>query len=225
MNKIFLTDDGSHSFMSETFGDSYHSKFGAIQESQHVFIDAALNFLTAKGKKNLTILEIGFGTGLNALMTYREAERQNLTINYLTFEKYPLSIEQSEALNYSEKLGLEPAILTEMHGCDWDVNVALGERFIFQKRQIDCQTIDLLDFADIIYFDAFAPQIQPELWEMPLLQRLFNALKSDGVLTTYCAKGAVKRAMKEVGFQIQALEGPVGKREMTRALKNESLFM
>lgn len=219
MNKLFLTEDGSHSFMSETFGDSYHSKFGAIQESQHVFIDAALNFFTAQGKKEVTILEIGFGTGLNALMTYREAERQNLTINYLTFEKYPLSIEQSGTLNYGEKLGIAAEVLDKMHRCDWNVDVMLIPQFIFQKRQNDCQTIDLLDFADIIYFDAFAPQIQPELWEIPFLQRLFNALKSGGVLTTYCAKGAVKRDLKEVGFHIQSLDGPAGKREMTRALK------
>jgi tRNA U34 5-methylaminomethyl-2-thiouridine-forming methyltransferase MnmC len=220
MNKIFLTDDGSHSLMSETFGDSYHSKFGAIQESQHVFIDGALNFQTAKGKTDLTILEIGFGTGLNALMTYREAERQNLKINYLTFEKYPLSIEQAEALNYPQKLGVETTILAQLHSSNWDENIKLGEHFIFQKRENDCQTIDFCEFADIIYFDAFAPQIQPELWEKPLLQRLFDALKPEGILTTYCAKGSVKRALKDVGFQIETLAGPPGKREMTRAQKN-----
>ena len=220
MNKIFLTDDGSHSLMSETFGDSYHSKFGAIQESQHVFIDAALNFQTAKGKTDLTILEIGFGTGLNALMTYREAERQNLKINYLTFEKYPLSIEQAEALNYSEKLGIETSVLAQLHTCNWDENIALGTHFTFQKQEKDCQTISLHELADIIYFDAFAPQIQPELWEIPLLKRLFDALKPQGILTTYCAKGSVKRALKDVGFQIETLAGPPGKREMTRAQKN-----
>jgi tRNA U34 5-methylaminomethyl-2-thiouridine-forming methyltransferase MnmC len=220
MNKIFLTDDGSHSLMSETFGDSYHSKFGAIQESQHVFIDAALNFQTAKGKTDLTILEIGFGTGLNALMTYREAERQNLKINYLTFEKYPVSIEQAKALNYSEKLGVETSILAQLHSSNWDEDIALGEHFTFQKQENDCQTISLHEFADIIYFDAFAPQIQPELWETTLLKRLFDALKPAGILTTYCAKGAVKRALKDVGFQIETLAGPPGKREMTRAQKN-----
>jgi tRNA U34 5-methylaminomethyl-2-thiouridine-forming methyltransferase MnmC len=220
MNKIFLTDDGSHSLMSETFGDSYHSKFGAIQESQHVFIEAALNYLAAKGKTDLTILEIGFGTGLNALMTFREAERQNLKINYLTIEKYPLSMEQAETLNYAEQLGVEPSVFKTLHSCNWGESVQLGAHFTFEKREIDCQTIDVEDFADIIYFDAFAPQIQPELWETPILQRLFTALKTGGVLTTYCAKGAVKRALKEVGFQLESLPGPVGKREMTRALKN-----
>jgi tRNA U34 5-methylaminomethyl-2-thiouridine-forming methyltransferase MnmC len=219
MNKIFLTDDGSHSLMSETFGDSYHSKFGAIQESQHVFIDAGLNYQTAKGKKDLTILEIGFGTGLNALMTYREAEQQNLKINYLTFEKFPLSIEQAEALNYSEKLDLPATVLKKFHNCNWDENIALGNKFMFKKCKKDCQTISFHEFADIIYFDAFAPQIQPELWEIPFLSRLFYALKPEGILTTYCAKGSVKRGLKQVGFQIEALEGPPGKREMTRAIK------
>jgi tRNA U34 5-methylaminomethyl-2-thiouridine-forming methyltransferase MnmC len=220
MNKIFLTDDGSHSLMSETFGDSYHSKFGAIQESQHVFIEAALNYLTAKGKTDVTILEIGFGTGLNALMTFREAERQNLKIHYLTIEKYPLSMEQAETLNYAEQLSVEPSVFKTLHSCNWGESVQLGAHFTFEKRESDCQTIDVEDFADIIYFDAFAPQIQPELWETPILQRLFTALKTGGVLTTYCAKGAVKRALKEVGFQLESLPGPVGKREMTRALKN-----
>jgi tRNA U34 5-methylaminomethyl-2-thiouridine-forming methyltransferase MnmC len=220
MNKIFLTDDGSHSLMSETFGDSYHSKFGAIQESQHVFIDAALNYQTAKSKKKLTVLEIGFGTGLNTLMTFREAERQNLKIHYLTIEKYPLSIEQAETLNYAKKLGVEPSLFKTLHNSNWGETLQLSEGFSFEKQEKDCQTMALKDFADIIYFDAFAPQIQPELWEAPILQRLFAALKSGGVLTTYCAKGAVKRALKEVGFQLESLGGPPGKREMTRALKN-----
>jgi tRNA U34 5-methylaminomethyl-2-thiouridine-forming methyltransferase MnmC len=219
MNKIFLTEDGSHSLMSETFGDSYHSKFGAIQESQHVFINAALNYQIEKGKKDLTVLEIGFGTGLNALMTFREAERRALKVNYWTFEKYPLSMEQVEALNYSEKLEMSNTVLMEMHACNWNENNQLASNFMFKKLQDDCQTVDFRDFADIIYFDAFAPQIQPELWEIPLLTRLFDALKFDGVLTTYCAKGAVKRALKQVGFQLESLEGPMGKREMIRAIK------
>jgi tRNA U34 5-methylaminomethyl-2-thiouridine-forming methyltransferase MnmC len=219
INKIFVTDDGSHSLMSETFGDSYHSKFGAIQESQHVFIDAALNFQIESGKKEFNIVEIGFGTGLNALMTFRVAQKRGLIVNYLTYEKFPLSIEEAEALNYSEKLAMTNDILMEMHKCNWDKNNQLTPNFSFKKLQNDCQTIDLRDFADIIYFDAFAPQIQPELWEIPLLTRLFVALKPEGVLTTYCAKGSVKRALKEVGFQIESLEGPLGKREMTRATK------
>jgi tRNA U34 5-methylaminomethyl-2-thiouridine-forming methyltransferase MnmC len=219
MNKIFLTDDGSHSLMSETFGDSYHSKFGAIQESQHVFIDAALNYLAKKGKTNFTILEIGFGTGLNALMTYREAERQNLTIHYLTFEKYPLSMEQAESLNYAEKLDVNKAVFTEMHGCKWNEKGAINGHFTLEKRDSDCLSLDLHAFADIIYFDAFAPQIQAELWAIPFLQKLFDALKPEGILTTYCAKGAVKRGLKEVGFQVESLVGPPGKREMTRATK------
>ena len=219
MNKIFLTDDGSHSLMSETFGDSYHSKFGAIQESQHVFIDAALNYQTAKGLTDLTILEVGFGTGLNALMTICAAEKQNLTIHYHTFEKYPLSIEQANDLNYAEKLNCPDALFKELHACNWNENVQLTPHFSFQKHPTDCQTIDFQELADIVYFDAFAPQIQPELWDTSLLQKIFNALKPNGILTTYCAKGTVKRALKAVGFQIESLDGPIGKREMTRALK------
>ncbi|MDZ7876551.1 MAG: tRNA (5-methylaminomethyl-2-thiouridine)(34)-methyltransferase MnmD [Saprospiraceae bacterium] len=220
MNKIFLTDDGSHSLMSETFGDSYHSKFGAIQESQHIFIEAALNYQTAKGKKDLTILEVGFGTGLNALMTFREAERQNLSIHYLTLEKYPLSIEQADMLNYAKKLSIDSAIFKTLHNSNWGETCKLSEHFVFEKRKMDCTTTDIHNFADIIYFDAFAPQIQPELWEVPILQRFFAALNTGGVLTTYCAKGAVKRALKEVGFQLESIPGPTGKREMTRAFKN-----
>jgi tRNA U34 5-methylaminomethyl-2-thiouridine-forming methyltransferase MnmC len=219
MNKLFLTDDGSHSLMSETFGDSYHSKFGAIQESQHVFMDAALNFQIQKEKTDLTILEIGFGTGLNALMTFREAERQNLSVQYLTYEQYPISIEQAMTLNYAENLAVSPAVFEEMHRCNWEENVQLSPYFSFKKCQKDCKTIELRDFADIIYFDAFAPQIQPELWELPLLKRMYDALKTEGVLTTYCAKGSVKRALKEVGFHLESLAGPTGKREMTRAIK------
>ncbi len=215
---IFTTQDGSHSIQSEKYGVSYHSKYGAIQETQHVFIDAALNYKSSN-QKQLSVLEIGFGTGLNALMTWLEAKKQDLEVDYHTFEAFPISLEQANALNYPIELKTEPSQFLQLHTCDWEIQNKFSSNFSFTKYQRDFHEIDFSNQFDVIYFDAFAPNAQANLWEMPLLQKMFDALKKEGVLTTYCAKGVVKRCLKSIGFTIEAISGPPGKREMTRALK------
>ncbi|MEM6317165.1 MAG: tRNA (5-methylaminomethyl-2-thiouridine)(34)-methyltransferase MnmD [Bacteroidota bacterium] len=219
-NELFETQDGSHSLFSEAHGVSYHSKYGAVQETQHVFINAALRF-KALLQSDLHILDIGFGTGLNAYMTLLEAQKRNLTIHYTAIEAYPISLELATTLNYSEvlnQLELQPLFL-QMHTSEWSQPLALTENFNFQKEKIYFEQLDFSNQFDIIYFDAFSPNSQPELWEADLMESMYRALKTDGVLVTYCAKGVVKRTMKAVGFEIEALKGPPGKREMTRALK------
>jgi len=220
--EIFETQDGSHSIFSTDFGVPYHSRYGAIQETQHVFIDAALRF-KAVVQKEIAILEIGFGTGLNAYITYLEAHKRNLRINYVTFEAYPLSAAQAAVLNYPDLLKIseeERHFFGTMHELPWNEKVEVDEHFNITKRHEQFQEIDYKSQFDIVYFDAFAPNAQPELWEHDLLEKMYHALRPNGIFVTYCAKGSVKRTLKSLGFVIEALPGPPGKREMTRAIKN-----
>ncbi len=216
---VFLTDDGSHSFFSEQFGVSYHSTHGAIQETQHIFIDAGLKNVLQQDLAEIVILELGFGTGLNALMTWIEAEHLRQKIRYITYEMYPLSIEDAEVLNYQTQLHFPADIFRAMHNCSWNECHELSPYFLFEKRLASIESIDFHSSIHLIYFDAFAPEIQPQLWEQPIMQKMYDALCVNGVLTTYCAKGKVKRILKEVGFKIEPLPGPPFKREITRAVK------
>jgi len=219
--EIFETQDGSHSIFSSEFGVPYHSKYGAIQETQHVFIDAALRF-KAVVQKDIAILEMGFGTGLNAYMTYLEATKRNLSIQYITYEAYPLSYEQITALNYPELLQTteaEQQFFQTMHQIDWNKMISTDDHFTIQKMHRQFHEVNYKSQFDIIYFDAFAPNAQPDLWEKPLLEKMYQALRPNGIFVTYCAKGSVKRTLKSLGFEIEALPGPPGKREMTRAIK------
>ena len=220
-SNIFETQDGSHSIFSEEFGVSYHSKYGAVQEPQHVFIDAALRF-KAVVQKEISILEIGLGTGLNALMTYLEAKKRNLDISYVAYEAFPISIEAAKQLNFNEILQVEEGdalVFQQLHNSNWEIQIEMDEYFSFLKHQQTFDQVAYQNTFDIIYFDAFAPNSQPELWELPIIQKMFAALKKDGILVTYCAKGEVKRTMKKAGFTVERLKGPPGKREMTRAVK------
>lgn len=217
---IIETQDGSHSIYSPTFGVSYHSKYGAIQESQHVFIEAGL-YEACLRKKQIAVLEIGFGTGLNALMTSIEADRRNLKIAYTGVENYPVSIREAIQLNYPETLEQQDyrPVFEKMHQADWAVTEQLGPNFQFTKLQQTFQSLQFRSEFDLIYFDAFAPSAQPELWGEEVLSIMYEALREEGILVTYCAKGSVKRTLKALGFTIEALKGPPGKREMTRAKK------
>ena len=217
---LFETQDGSHSLFSKEYGVSYHSKYGAIQETQHVFINAGLR-LKAIEQTEISILEIGFGTGLNAYMTIFESEKRGLTIDYVGVEAYPVSKEITQQLNYAKQVNQpeSQAIFDTIHDIEWDVPHSINEHFRLTKVNKRFEELDYVSKFDLIYFDAFAPTSQPELWEIPLLTIMFNALKPNGVLVTYCAKGQFKRNLKAVGFTIEAIPGPPGKREMTRAIK------
>lgn len=218
--QLFETGDGSPSIFSNKFGVSYHSKYGAIQETQHVFIDAGLR-PKALTLHHIDILDMGFGTGLNAFMTLLEADRRNLSIHYVGVEAYPLSMEIVADLNYAELLKAPQfaATFVNLHDCESDVSNKLNPNFSYIRKQTHFEELDYDQAFDLVYFDAFCPTSQPELWEEDLLGSMYRALRPGGILVTYCAKGVVKRTLKSLGFTIEAIKGPPGKREMTRAIR------
>ena len=220
MIKLFETEDGSHSLYSEEFQVSYHSKFGAIQETKHVFIEAGLKY-KAVLKKELKVLDIGFGTGLNAFMTLLEAEKKGLQVDYTGVEAFPVDWDTAQKLNYPELTGHpeKQDDFHKLHGDNWGETIKYSDTFTGTKLKKKFQDLNFESQFDIIYFDAFAPGSQPELWEGDVMQIMHNALVKGGILVTYCAKGDVKRTLKAIGFEVEKLLGPPGKREMTRAIK------
>jgi tRNA U34 5-methylaminomethyl-2-thiouridine-forming methyltransferase MnmC len=218
-HEFSITQDGSHTLISPDFGVSYHSLYGAIQESRHVFIEAGLRY-KALSSIEVDVLEIGFGTGLNALMSLLDTRHRQTLIRYTGVEAYPISPEQAAMLNYADILG-EPGLhqlLLQMHTAPWAEPIALSPLFQFTKLHQRFEELRFRQAFDIIYFDAFAPDTQPELWTPELFTRMYEALRPGGVLCTYSAKGLVKRNMRQAGFSTEALPGPPGKREMTRGV-------
>jgi len=220
---LYLTKDGSNTLFNAELDEHYHSVHGAITESNHVFIDAGLKFIGAE-KNSVSILEMGFGTGLNALLTFLQSDELNLDVKYHTLEAYPLTWGQVVDLNYLQLLEVpkQEELFKTLHECDWDTEYKLGPNFYFTKQKAFLENLteeENTPSYDIIYYDAFAPSAQPELWTPEIFKFLYNRLNNSGVLTTYCAKGQVKRDLKSVGFEVESLPGPPGKREMTRAIK------
>ncbi|MFZ4400739.1 MAG: tRNA (5-methylaminomethyl-2-thiouridine)(34)-methyltransferase MnmD [Bacteroidales bacterium] len=219
--QISITEDGSPTLFSETYGEHYHSIHGAIQESKHIFIQAGFNALEKKSG-NINILEIGFGTGLNALLTLQEAAIFSTKINYVSIE--PVILEKSifSQLNYADLLNnksLQFAFF-KMHETPWNFPHYISEQFILHKIEAKLQEVELAENVfDLVYFDAFSPEIQPELWELQIFNKIYASMKNKGILCTYSAKGIVKRALKSAGFEIENLPGPIGKRQITRARK------
>lgn len=221
MSNLILSQDGSHTIHSEQFGVSYHSKYGALQETQTVFINAGLKYREAEGLKTIRILEMGFGTGLNALMTMMQANPE-IQINYHTIEAYPINEDQYKQLNYPTLLKLDSSsrnAFYEMHSCPSGTTIPLNDRFLFTKHLKKLEEFETSEMFDIIYYDAFAPTSQEELWTEDIMSKLYGMCNSKAVLVTYCAKGSFKRALKAAGFQVEGIDGPIGKREMTRAHK------
>ncbi len=218
---LIVTQDGSHSIYSERYGVTYHSKYGALTESRHVFIEAGLRFKAAL-QNHVAILEVGFGTGLNAFLSWLEAERRQLVVRYTALEPQPLPIETAEMFNYADCLGLSERreAFRRLHTCTWERWVRLSAYFHLRKKSIPVQAYRVASAFDVIYFDAFAPQAQPEMWTEAVLRAMYRALRPEGLLVTYCAKGEVKRTLRAVGFSVERLPGPPGKREMTRAWKD-----
>ena len=216
--EIIQTHDGSTTIHIEEWDECYHSKFGAIQEAQHVFIKNGLSLFE---NKTVSILEIGFGTGLNAFITFLESQKLNQNIDYVGVEAYPISPEEVLLMNYIPALKAENESVTfeRMHECNWEETVVLRNNFLFTKRNQFFQDIDDLEKFDLIYFDAFGYRVQPELWSTAIFEKMYKALKPKGILVTYAARGVIKRSMMEVGFTVEKLAGPPGKREMFRAIK------
>lgn len=220
--KIIKTADGSVTIHLPEWDEHYHSKHGAVQEALHVFIKMGLHhFINKTSKSQVSVLEIGFGTGLNAFLTFLESQKLQLEIKYTGVEAYPISSEEISALNYAEKLSVENLswVLQKMHDCPWEVQNEISENFKLEKLQKKFDEISARDGFDIIYFDAFGARVQPELWTEEIFEIMYTALKAEGVLVTYSAKGSVRRALQKVGFVVERLPGPPGKREMLRATK------
>lgn len=217
--EIITTSDGSKTIHLPDWDESYHSKHGAIQEAYHVFIESGLRLFN---NRTVNILEIGFGTGLNAIITFIEAEKCNLKINYTGIEAYPVSMEEALEMNYLNSLNAldQQAVFKKMHQIPFEEQIALSDNFTIEKRNIFFDQIADVETFDLIYFDAFGFRVQPELWSTEIFQKMYTSLHNNGVLVTYAARGVVKRSMQEVGFTVEKLPGPPGKREMMRAFKN-----
>lgn len=216
--KIITTADGSKTIQIEDWDEQYHSKHGAIQEAYHVFIEHGLRLFK---NTNISILEIGFGTGLNALITLLEIEKLNLRVNYVGVEAFPVSPAEVKELDYCSQLnvGKQQESFQKMHNSEWESQNSISDRFQLKKQMKDFKSINDINLFNLVYFDAFGARVQPELWTEEIFLKMYQALKHEGVLVTYAAKGSVRRALQTVGFKVERLPGPPGKREMLRATK------
>lgn len=229
--QIITTGDGSKTIQIEEWNEQYHSIHGAIQEAKHVFLKHGLHFFLDQNqaeikegqtKTDISILEIGFGTGLNAFLTLLEqVERSNVSINYVGVEAYPVSKEEISELNYTEQLqvGENSNLFEKLHQTPWGLPHKITDDFHLTKNQAFFHELTYSNAFNVIYFDAFGARVQPELWTESIFTIMYNALKNGGVLVTYSAKGSVRRALQAVGFLVEKLPGPPGKREMLRAIK------
>ena len=220
MDKEFvITEDGSHTIYLPEMDEHYHSTHGAIQESLHIYINQGLFQVT---KQEISILEIGFGTGLNTYLTYAFTDRKKLNINYFSIEKYPLSEIDYLKLNYPSKIFPEYSdVFEKIHRAKWDSVVEISPEFSLQKVHADLLSFKFnsLPQFDLLYYDAFAPGKQPEMWTDEIIQKVASTVKKDGILVTYCAKGSVRRAFSAAGFQMERIPGPTGKKEILRGKK------
>lgn len=218
--RLVETQDQSFTLYNSELEEHYHSIHGAITESQHVFIKNGFVPLSEQ-KTNLSILEVGLGTCLNLLLTYLESQQNKIKVEYTAVEPFPISQEIFDQLNYEELLQLDKNDSTyhNIFYSEWNCWVNLNSDFRLQKLNSTIQQSQLLKDYDLIYFDAFAPNTQPKMWSSEVFQQLYDVMNKNGLLVTYCAKGEVKRTLKKVGFEIESLSGPPGKREMTRATK------
>ena len=209
---IVKTGDKSLTVFNSTINEHYHSIYGAIEESKHVFIKSGFNFFS---EKQLNILEIGFGTGLNLILTYEESVFSKVKVYYDAVELYPLDIEIVKKLNYSENI----KIFHNIHKLPWNEENQICEYFTFCKFHDDFVTFKLNKRYDLVYFDAFSPEKQSELWSKEIFEKIYNNMNFGGILVTYSSKGIVKRALRDSGFYVNRLKGPSGKRHILRAIK------
>lgn len=220
--KIILTEDGSSSLFVEDLNEHYHSIFGAVQESMHIFIHAGLLSEHVKDLKTIHILEIGFGTGLNALLTYFSALENHKTIHYTAIELYPLTSEEVKLLNYTDfiKHSSANSIFKKLHDASWNESQQISDTFFLYKHQQSALEVPYpCEKFNLVYFDAFSPDVQAELWRKELFEKIYKSMKSKSILVTYSTKGIAKKALKDTGFQLEKLPGPKGKREILRARK------
>jgi tRNA U34 5-methylaminomethyl-2-thiouridine-forming methyltransferase MnmC len=218
--KIITTEDGSHSLFDEELNETYHSTRGARGESLHVFIKEGLEHWRSQNEADeIKILEVGLGTGLNAFLTAQFADQHNQNINFTSLEPYPIENDIYENLNF-HKSYQEHQSLMDIHESTWEKTVGINAYFELLKTISKLQDFVTSNSFHIIYFDAFAPSKQPEVWSLENLKKCYNLLEKGGVLTTYCAQGQFKRNLAEAGFQVETLQGAMGKKEMVRGVKN-----
>jgi tRNA U34 5-methylaminomethyl-2-thiouridine-forming methyltransferase MnmC len=217
--EIKITNDGSVTLYVPELNEHYHSVHGAVTESVHVFVNAGLKHCR---KKTIRILEVGFGTGLNAILTFMH--RKNKHIEYVAIEKYPLDTEMVDKLKYPDYLHLDKhqqEMFYRFHFQSWDSRDKITSDFMLVKINAAIHEAELNGLFDVVYFDAFAPGVQPEMWTMDVFQKIYHCMNLNGILVTYCAKGVVRRTMQSAGYMVERLPGPPGKREMLRAVKIE----
>lgn len=216
---VIDTEDNSKTLLIDNTDITYHSRHGAMTESIHIFIKNGLEQIN--GKNEISVFEMGLGTGLNAILSLDFAITNNIKINYHSIEKFPVTEEELAAFNISSFLPDHLVLpFNQIHETEWNQTHQINKNFTFKKQQDDIKTTTLNNNAyDIVFFDAFGPKFQPELWQQPILKKMFNCLKPNGTLMTYCAQGQFKRDLKQTHFIVENLAGPPGKREITRAIK------
>ncbi|MFT5725103.1 MAG: tRNA U34 5-methylaminomethyl-2-thiouridine-forming methyltransferase MnmC [Bacteroidia bacterium] len=216
MRQIVRTEDGSTSLEIPDMDEMYHSRKGAIKESQYVYIDHGFKLVT---KDSIDLLEIGMGTGLNVLLSYLASGTTN--VNYHSLEPYPLIASEWQQLNFSKILGVPNDLIKTIHTCEHNAETKLSKDFSLIVSHEKLETIEFKKTYDLIYFDAFAPNKQESPWRLSNIQKVYDLLNPGGILTTYCSQGQFKRNLKAVGFNVTNPEGPMGKREITVAFKSE----
>ncbi|MDF1575930.1 MAG: tRNA (5-methylaminomethyl-2-thiouridine)(34)-methyltransferase MnmD [Bacteroidales bacterium] len=215
--RLMMTGDGSHTMFVHGMEEPYHSTHGALQESWHIFIKHGLFTMD---KPSVRILELGFGTGLNALLTLRESTRLKKDIYYHTVEKYPLTESEYDLLNYESLLEMLPeGIFHRIHSCPWGENVQITDRFLLFKEKADFRSMNPPSAFNLVYFDAFSPDKQPGLWSDAIFHSIVQVTDPEAVLLTYSSKGLVRKTLESCGFEVNKVAGPPGKREIIRAVK------
>ena len=220
--ETIITGDGSTSFIHPELDETYHSRHGAIQEAVHVFIKTGLETTISKNSLNtVSVFEMGLGTGLNCLLTALWSIENAVAIDYTGIENTVLSEEQIESCNYVAAINVQKAadLFKKIHTSKWNSASELTPNFVLNKIESNIEQFNSLKKFDVIYFDAFGPRVQPFLWESPILYKMHEMLRTGGYFVTYCAKGSVRRSLIEIGFEVERLPGPPGKREMLRARK------
>ena len=217
--KIITTEDGSHSLFDEELNETYHSTRGARGESTHVFIKEGLEYwLDQNQADEVRILEVGLGTGLNAFLTAKFAEETSQKVHFTSLEPFPIGREIYEKLNYQETEE-EKELMMDIHESGWEQDAEISPNFGLHKTATKLEHVTTLTPFNLIYFDAFAPSKQPEVWSLDNIRKCYSMLSNGGVLTTYCAQGQFKRNLAEAGFEVETLQGAMGKKEMVRATK------
>ncbi|MBO6607600.1 tRNA (5-methylaminomethyl-2-thiouridine)(34)-methyltransferase MnmD [Psychroserpens sp.] len=221
--KIITTADGSKTIQIEEWNEQYHSKHGAVQEANHVYLEHGLLFFISEFHRDsmqpISVLEIGFGTGLNASLTLQKANTLKCNVDYIGVEAYPVKPEELNVLDYPKYIDLDPKLFQQLHSTNWETQYKISDYFKLTKLQKFFKELTFENEFDVIYYDAFGARVQPELWTADMFKIMYKALKPNGVLTTYAAIGEVRRTLSALGFEVERLQGPPGKRHMLRAIK------